>query len=189
MFLLQRLSLCMVLAGFFVGSYAATQGSLGPTSSGTVQLSATSPVTPRQVLVANLVDVSVTNDSNFWGGSPTGGFDFCLVDTYGGTVSLAITSSQGTSGGGWALRSAGGSVSVYTVNIRDVSGAIGYGASDGSSSTFTTSLSVGGIFTNPATCSSGNNNYKFVMRLLSSMPTSLPATVYTDTVTLVVSPM
>jgi hypothetical protein len=170
---------------------AATQGTLGPTSTGSYLLTATGPAIPRQVQVLNVSDVSLTNGTRADTDPSTPGVTmrFCLIDTYSGTVQLQLSSSNGIfNPNGWRLQSSGGDLLSYGVSVTSAADGSLLGSLPALSSSFTATVPPAVVVANSGACGVGNVKVNTVLISPSTMPETLPARVYTDTITIVATP-
>lgn len=167
-----------VLSG--TGARAATQGSLGSTSTGSFAPTFTAAPPVRYVQVTNLLDAAINQNS----GSPevrpgklgvTDGF--CIVDTAGSGVTLTVTSSQG-----WVLREPGGQTLPYGFLITNPSLSVSFDPPTTGAS-YVLIIPGANVATSVQSCGSGTLKKHFWVD-------TLPATglTYSDTVTLTVSP-
>lgn len=179
---------CFFAAG---GAQAATQGTASTTSStASFTLSGTGPTPPRLVQVLNVSDTSFTNASRAeTNGSAVGvTMAFCVVDTYSGSVQMTVSSTNPAfSGNQWALKTADDErIGYFTrvtradlTNIQDNQNFPGQ-------NTMTFGVPSAAVVASTSSCGSGNLKVHFT--LASSMPETLPARTYSDTITLVVTP-
>jgi len=171
--------------------FAATQGSLGSTSSGTFGVAANGPATPRQVQVLNLSDVSFNNadhpDAGNQGSEIGKSMRFCLVDTYVGQVQLTVnTGNNLLSNTWWQLRTTDGVLINYAVAVGLPGQVTPIQASRNANATsfsFTTFAAVA----DSSSCGSGNLVAHVYVQ--SAMPNTLPARTYTDTITVLATPI
>lgn len=174
-----------------VPALAATQGTLGPTSTGSYVITATRPATPRQVQVLNISDVSLTNITRADTDPSTPGVTmrFCLIDTYSGTVQLQLSSTNGVfNPNGWRLQSTGGDLLSYGVSVTSASDGAVLGTLPPLSPSFGFSVPPTVVVANSGACGAGNVKVNTVLISPSTMPETIPARVYTDTITIVATP-
>lgn len=166
---------------------AATQGTLGASSTGT--FTNTFIGAPRQVQVLGLKDATMTINSGnvrnaFLANGPGVEDQFCVVDTSGGAVKLTVTGSNphGTNDQFTAKSSAGESLIYYQSFYTD-SGPIA-GRALG-----TTGFTVPGtvVKTSAAQCGDGNVTKSIVPADISGWPATGRS--YTETVTVVATPI
>lgn len=169
---------------------AATQGTLGPTSSGSYVVTANGPATPAQVQVLNVSDVTLTNSSRVsWDPSRPGvSMQFCLVQTQGGAVNLSVSSASGSDSQGWLLKTANNESVTYVADLYSVSPETRLGGSVGGSSNYLVNVAAGVAVTSSATCGAGNLRSDIRLVNQAGMPQTFPARTYTDTITIVASP-
>ena len=171
-------AMAIALGLFATGSvYAATQGSLGATSTGTLNITAT---------VNNLVQITNLNDidlGTFTGtGNLTGNDTLCIYRNGSGTYQITATGS----GTGSAFTVTDGSNTLpYTVDYT----------SDLLGTPTTTTMSTGSALTGQAgvdsastTCAGGGDNAQVDITISNADLTSAPAGAYSGTLTLVVAP-
>lgn len=168
---------------------AATQGTLGASSTGT--FTNTFIGAPRQVQVLGLKDATMSTSSGnvrsaFSTVDAPGVADkFCVVDTSGGAVKLTVTGSnlQGTDDRFLAKSSAGESLFYYQSFYTDSGAPVGKNLS---TTGFTVPATV--ARTSAAQCGDGNVTKSIV---LFDTTTGLPATgrSYIETVTVVATPI
>lgn len=185
-------------AALFVSSAgAATQGTLGSSSTGSLSVTANAPPPPRLVQVLNLSDVTLTNSlgaptyafSTVVEGAITNGttFNFCVVETTGGNASLTLTSSNGGNNGDGSFRlvhAGSGTFVKYKVALTDINTAgVVDAKSDANGSSFITTIPSSLVRTSAAACSTDNLKLHLGFRTLPSTGLS-----YADTITITVSP-
>ncbi|QHI97244.1 hypothetical protein GT347_04170 [Xylophilus rhododendri] len=110
--------------GLVLAASAATQGTLGSTSTGSYANNF-GVATPRQVQILQLVDAFVTSSSPLVpeaGGVQRKGVidSFCVVDTTGGAVHLAFSGLQ--SSPFWVATAADGQTFPYLLNVSLIDG-------------------------------------------------------------------
>jgi len=185
-------ALALALAIGFT-AHAATQGLPSTTSSqATFGITGNGPATPRQVQVLNVTDVSFSNSTRAETNAtdPGATMSFCVIDTCGGQVRLSVSTSNNANGSSthpWRIVTTDNQFQLYkfVVTKAVVSSVIGL-ASPGSS-TLTATVPVDSVVTSSASCGSGN--VKAHIELGSPMPESLPARAYTDTITVIATPI
>jgi hypothetical protein len=154
-------------------AFAATQGTLGATSQGTLDITLT---------IDELVQISALDDialGNYTGGANmTGVDDLCVYSNIGG---YQITATGNGAGSAFHLIGAGATI-PYTVEWADSAGA---GAGEPmTSGTVLTNQS--GTFTTP-NCN-GGNNARVTVTVNSTDLAAAPAQDYTGVLTLMVAP-
>ncbi|MCE2969775.1 MAG: hypothetical protein LW847_06070 [Burkholderiales bacterium] len=183
-------ALCMSAAG------AATQGTLGNSSSASIAVTANAPPPPRLLQVLNLADVTLNNSlgaptyafTALVEGAVTNGtsFNFCVVETTGGNASLTLTSSNGGNNGDGSFRlvhAGSGSFVKYKVALTDVNASVLDARSDANGSSFITTIPGSLVRTSAAACSTDHLKLHLGFRTLPSTGYT-----YTDTLTIVVTP-
>jgi hypothetical protein len=184
-----RVVMCLPMLAAAMHAGAVTQGTPSSTSStGSFVFTANAPATPRLVQVLNISDITVDNSSRALKGPsnvPGGTMSFCVVDTYVGTVGLSISSTNYTGANGWNVRASDGSRLEYDV-LAETPSETTLGASSPSAASFAVSMGPSRVVGDSSQCSTGN--IRLHLNLKATMPTSLPAKSYTDTVTLVATP-
>jgi hypothetical protein len=174
----RQLTLAAILSLSTVAASAATQGSLGATSSGTVSISAS---VPSRVQLTGLTDVAFTNQDPavaaanaqnvcVWSNTSTKGYN---VTATGSGTSSAFTLANGSLTVPYAVEWAGSS-----------------GASSGTALATGTALTgLTSTATSP-TCSSGASSTASLIVKISTanLQSMQAATSYTGTLTLVVAP-
>lgn len=167
------------VAALSIGSatvLAATQGSLGSSSSGSVNISAN---------INQLVRISALNDISLGTYTGTGGLtgrdDVCVFSNAGG---YSITATGSGSGGAFSLAASGGATVPYSVAWATTAG-----ANTGAQLTSGKVLAgQSGTFTNP-TCQGGANlNASLLVSVTDEALAAAPAGAYTGTLTLTVAP-
>ena len=155
-------------------AFAATQGTLGATSTGSLDITLT---------IDQLVQISALNDialGNYTGGGAnmTGIDDLCVYSNIGG---YQITATGNGAGSAFRLIGAGATI-PYAVEWADSAGA--QSGDPMTSGTVLTNQS--GTFTTP-NCS-GGNNARVRVTVNSTDLAAAPAQAYTGVLTLVVAP-
>lgn len=160
-----------------IASYAASDGTLGTTSSGTVGVSVTVPST---VLISNLSDISVTATDP----TPSGETSPCIfTNVPAATYTITATSAHDSAG---SFRVNDGSNYVtYTAQWNDEDNPGGTALTSattltGQTSANTSSLNCGGP---------GGSNARFTVTFSRDTLLAAPYGTYTDTVTLLVAPV
>jgi hypothetical protein len=184
-------SLILGLSFLASAPFAATQGTLGSTSSGTFGVAANRPATPRQVQVLNLSDVSFTNsdhpDADNQGSEIGESMRFCLVDTYAGQVRLTVSTGNNLlSYTWWQLGTTDGVLVNYAVTVGLPGQATPIAASRNANAT-SSSLTTFAAVADRSSCGSGNLVAHVYVQ--SAMPNTLPARTYTDTITVLATPI
>jgi hypothetical protein len=159
-------------------AFAATQGSLGTTSTGSISIGAS---VPNRVQISGLSDVSFANQD-----PATPASDAQDVCVWSNTSTRGYNVTATGSGAGNAFTLSGGASTVpYDVEWAGSSGqSSGTALTSGSALTGLTSTATN------ATCSSGpSSSASLIVRISSSnLETMEAATAYTGTLTLVVAP-
>ena len=159
-------------------AFAATQGSLGTTSTGSISIGAS---VPNRVQISGLADVSFANQDP---ATPAANAQNVCVWSNTSTRGYNVTASG--SGAANAFTLAGGSSTVpYNVEWAGSSGqSSGTALTSGSALTGLTSTATN------ATCSSGaSSSASLIVRIsTANLQTMEAATAYTGTLTLVVAP-
>jgi hypothetical protein len=168
---------------------SATQGTAGATSTASFGITAQGPAVVRQVQVLNVADITLDNNSRseLTPSSVGATMAFCVVDNYGGGVSLTVTSANPSAGAfKWTLATTEGQTITYnaSLTLADLSLVRN---NVNPSNTFTGTISSGATVTSTTACGSGN--LKFSVALDTPMPQTLPARTYSDTITMVASPI
>jgi hypothetical protein len=154
-------------------AFAATQGTLGATSQGSLNITLT---------IDALVQISALNDIDLGtytgGGNITGVDDLCVYSNIGG---YHITATGNGAGSAFQLIGAGATI-PYAVEWADSAG-----AQTGDPMTSGTVLTnQSGTFTTP-NCG-GGNNARVIVTVNSTDLAAAPAQAYTGVLTLVVAP-
>ncbi|WP_153013065.1 hypothetical protein [Pseudacidovorax intermedius] len=170
---------------------AATQGTLGATSTGSFTNTFNS--NPRQVQVLGLQDALVTPNSGNaytkYGFLPGAQDQYCVVDTGGGSVKLTFTSANGkgssSAGNGLLAKAADGSTLEYVLST----GVQGDANSVVDTSLDTTGLTVpaASTVTAASSCGAGALMKSIVVQGGAALPVGTK--IYTDTVTVVATPI
>jgi len=154
--------------------FAATQGTVGATSTGDLDISLT---IVDEVRISNLVDITL---GTFLGADLGGSSPACVFRSGTGNYEITATGDGGTGSDEFALTDGTNSVD-YTVAYDDGSGAVLV-----SSGTPLTGQTGG----DPAsdTCAGTGDNGTIAVNVLASDMEGLPAGAYTGTLTLTVAP-
>lgn len=176
--LLSRLSLMCAAAMVQTSAFAASDGSLGTTSTGSLSISAS---VPNRVQLSGLNDVSLLNQD-----PATAALDAQNVCVWSNTSTKGYNVTATGSGSGNAFTLANGASSVpYSVEWSGNSGQT-------SGTPLTAGTALGGLVSTAtsATCASGpSSTSSLIVRISSaSLQTMQAATTYTGTLTLVVAP-
>lgn len=164
--------LAILLAAASGVAHAATQGTLGSTSTGSLGITLTIP---------NLVQITGINDialGTWSGGAMSGSDNVCVFST---TRAYRITANGSGTAGAFTLV-AGANTIPYTVEWDDVSG-----ATTGTALTSGTALTGQATAATSATCG-GGTNATVIVRVAEAALTAVPAGAYTGTLTLVITP-
>lgn len=154
-------------------AFAATQGTLGATSQGTLDITLT--IDPL-VQISALDDIALGTYTG--GGDMTGADDLCVYSNNGG---YDITATG--NGAGQAFELIGGSANIpYTVEWATTAGA----ATGTSLTSGVTLAGQGGTFTTP-NCN-GADNARVIVTVDSTTLAAAPADSYTGVLTLLVAP-
>lgn len=159
--------------------FAASQGTLGATSTGIVSISIT---IPSLVQVSSLSDITLGSTSSFPATGSTTACIYSNVASPSGSYYVTATSSN-TSGTDFRVKDSGTDYIVYSAYWNNAS-----------SATQTTTLTSGtktaqqtGGSATSLTCG-GTPNANFNISFSASQVQGAPAATYSDTVTLVISP-
>ncbi|WP_439520508.1 hypothetical protein [Hydrogenophaga sp.] len=153
------LAACLALT--LSGAHAATQGTLGATSTGTFT-NTFNGTGVRQVQILGLQDAVVTPDTgqfvpitnqgnnNYWGVAD----QFCVVDTYGGAVSLSVSADEygGLDNQTLVARAANGSLLAYGMSFEYVPDPSIFNGINQVATTLVIPAGVG----DPSLCAAGN---------------------------------
>lgn len=154
---------------------AATQGNLGATSTGTLDITITKA---DQARITSVTDINL-GTWTIATGAPTG-FDDVCVYTSTGSYEVTTTSANNT-GASYRLYDGSANYIVYTVNWNDATGGGGAAMTHGTAMTGQTGDSTS------ETCSGGQNASVQVDITNANMIAAVAGT-YTDTLTMVVAP-
>lgn len=166
---------------------AATQGTLGSTSTGSFTNTFNS--TPRQVQVLGLSDAAMNPNSanvdSAWGSFPGATDKFCVVDTGGGAVKLTFTGAHGVGSNPsmWKSVAADGSVLEYAFSVGQPN--VGWAQSNLDTTGIT--VTAGGAATSASGCGAGNMIKSMILNGGASLPVGTK--VFTDTMTVVATPV
>lgn len=156
------------------GAQAATDGTPGATSTGTTDISATSPNLAR---ISNMDDISLGS----WDGTTdlAETEDVCV---WSNTGAYQITAEGDGAGNAFTLANGANTV-AYTVQWDDAA----TGSASGTALTSGTPLTTQSTSATSTTCGAGANS-SLIVGVASSEFESVPAGTYTGTLTLVVAP-
>jgi hypothetical protein len=154
---------------------AATDGTLGATSTGTSLVS----LSISQVFkITGLADIAL---GAFGTTDMTGNSDACIyTNTAGGAYHVKVTDDSGT--GGFALKTAGGSTVPYTVKWNSAAGTTGNAAV-----TYNTDLAGTNANTTSQTCA-GGKNANVAVNVLATDLTAAAAGNYSTTLSVLIEP-
>jgi hypothetical protein len=170
--LFKSVLLAAAVAGGGISAMAATDGSVGVNSTGTVDISLS---VNDEVRISNLSDINL---GVFGGADAIGSTDACVYRN--GTGAYRITAAGSGAGGAFSLTDGTNTV-AYSVAFDDGTGAIGMGAS-------TPMIGRTGADPASATCATTGNNATVTTTVAAVDAASLPAGTYTGTLTLLVAP-
>lgn len=158
---------------------AASDGTLGATSTGTSLVSLTIGAVYQ---ITGLADLALGTYGG--AGNMTGNDDVCVyTNDATGNYNVRITDDSGMSVGAFSVQNAGSTADIpFTVNWNDVSGTVGSAAA-----TYNTPLASTGADTASATCG-GGNNANFEVSLLQADLQAAPADSYSATLSIVIEP-
>jgi hypothetical protein len=183
MFKKNYLFILSVLSFLFTASYAnaATQGTLGATSSGTKAISIT---VNKQVQITNIADYTATWSS---GDGTLEDNDNICVYSNAGTGQYTVTADSADGSGAFTLDS-GGTNLVYGVAWTATSGGTFAGGTALTDNTASTTFA--GANTTDTTCG-GGDSATVSIQILSAALEALTgtATPFTDTLTLTITPI
>lgn len=157
-------------------AFSATQGSVGATSSGSVDISVSIPQLTR---ISALNDIALGAWSGV--GAMSGSDSLCVWTTTGG---YNITASGDGAGGAFTLDDGGGTTLPYTVEWADTAGA-------GSGTALTSGNALAGqtAAATSTTCNSGASlDATVLVDIAEAALSSVTDGAYTGTLTLVVAP-
>jgi len=162
----------LAVVSFAGTAHAATQGSLGATSTGSVDINAVIP---------NLAQISRLDDINLgsWSGADLNGADQFCVFSSTRSYTITATSANGT-GATFRLKDAGTNFIAYNVSWTDSTPAVtalSSGSASAAQATSATSVNCGGA-----------DNTTVTVNVPSANISSVPAGNYSDTLTLLVTP-
>jgi len=161
--------------------FGATQGALGTTSSGTVNVSIT---IPALVQISGLSDITLGSASSFPAIGSTTACVYSNVASPLGSYFVTVTSSN-ASGGNFRVKDSGTDFIVYsafwsnTITVNQTPPSLGSGTK--------TAQQTGGSATS-VTCSPAGANANFSVSFNSTQVEGAPAAAYSDTVTILISP-
>lgn len=162
-----------VAAGLSGVALAATDGVVGPTSTGTVDISLD---VNDLVRISNLTDINL---GVFSGADAVGTSAACVYRN--GTGNYSLTASGDGTGGAFTLDDGAGTTVPYSVSYNDGSGA----------APATAGALLGGLTgADPAsdTCGTTGNNGTIEVTVAAADAAGLPAATYAGTLTLLVAP-
>jgi hypothetical protein len=173
-------------------SWAASQGSLGSTSSGNFALTLTAPPVPRYVQVLDLQDLSLSN-SNGQGSSVVTlphatNYSFCVVETTGGAVNFQASSANGGVAGQqrWKANANAGVTFVgYEIAFKNRGGSSFLARPAAGAGSLSVVIPAGNSWTSASICTSLFPNVEVHVGF-DDLPES--GLIYTDTITITVSP-
>lgn len=177
----RALSLALALSGALTATaLAATQGTLGTTSSGTTTISIT---IPSMVQITGLSDIFLGSVTSF---PATGNSSFCVYSNVASPLgSYYVTAtSQNASGTDFRVKSSGTDYITYSLYINNSSAALQTTAMQ---SGVKSAQQTGGSATS-LTCG-GGANANVNISFSASQVQGAPAGFYSDVVTLLVSPI
>lgn len=184
-----RLALPVLLALATSPVFAAQQGSLGTTSTATYEITANGPVLPRLVQILNVSEVITTSTrAERVASSPGATASACVVDTYGGAVSLTVSNAlaNGNTADGWVLKASTGDTIIFRTEVTDMSNSAIYGGFQGGSNSFVARIPAGSTVSSSGSCGTGTIKLHDFFIGGQTMPETFPARSYT-TITLVAS--
>ena len=157
-------------------AFAATQGTLGPTSTGSLNITAT---IPALVQISALDDIAL---GTFSGAAMSGGDDVCVFSNTGG---YSVTASGDGAGGAFELTGATAAEPLpYGVQWATTAG-----ATSGTALTPGTALTgLVGTFTNPSCQAGAALNARVLVAVTADDLGVVSADTYTGTLTLTVEP-
>lgn len=120
----KKIHVVIAMTMFSASAFAATQGTLGATSTATY-VNAFGVATAPQVQVLNVKDATVlpTTGNVIENGTPRKGIEdqFCVVNTEGGAVLLTFSGAEGASDH-WQARAVDDTVYEYYLNVGPAGG-------------------------------------------------------------------
>lgn len=162
------------------GAAAATQGSLGSTSTGTVGVSVT---IPQKYRITSLTDITLGTYSGT--GDLTGNDDVCVY-TNDATKAyhVLITDSSSMTPSGFGVQNAGATASIpMTVAWNSATGTSGNAAV-----TYNSSLAGSNANSTSVTCATGGESANLQVTLAAADLQAAPADAYSTTLTIVIEP-
>ncbi len=163
---------------FSTGALAASDGTLGTTSTGTTDISL---IVPALVSITNLVDINLGTYAGT--GTETGNTDACIFRNGAGNYTVTATTNKGD----FRISSGSGGTASEDIDFdaywNDVSGTTGRAAL-----TYNTALTTQTGANTAALNCGGSDNANFSVEIAEAdMQTKVPNT-YTATVTIVIAP-
>jgi hypothetical protein len=159
-------------------TYSATDGTLGATSSGSVEISLTIPTLVR------ITDVQNLDLGTFTGSGDLSANDSVCIYTNLEAGTYKITASGDGTGGAFEVKNGSNVTLPYLVFWNDQPSPSGGIALDSG----TASATQGGADTNSQTCSVLGNNANFMVRIVEAVLQGAVPDVYTGTLSLVIEP-
>lgn len=159
-------------AGLGLSALAATDGTVGFNSTGTVDITL---AVNDEVRISNLADINL---GVFGGADAVGTTDACVYRN--GTGAYRITATGSGAASAFSLTDGTNSVG-YSVEFDDGTGAVAMGAS-------TPMIGRTGADPASATCATTGNNAVVTTTVVATDAAALPAGTYTGTLTLLVAP-
>lgn len=162
----------LAVAAFAGTAHAATQGTLGSTSTGSIEINATIP---------NLAQISRLDDIGLgtWSGADLNGNDQFCVFSSTRSYTITATSANGT-GTTFRLKDSGTNYIAYNVSWTD---------SSSSTSTLSNATASGAQATSATAVNcAGADNTTVSINVPSANVAAVPAGSYSDTLTLLVTP-
>lgn len=159
--------------------FAATQGTLGTTSTGTVNVSIT---IPALVQITGLSDITLGSTSSF---PATGNTTACIYSNVASPLGsyFVTATSQNTSGADFRVKDSGTNYIVYSAFWNNTSAAT---QTTALTSGTKTAQQTGGSAVS-LTCG-GSSNANFNISFSTAQVQGVPAATYTDVVTLLITP-
>jgi hypothetical protein len=159
--------------------FAATQGTLGTTSTGTINVSIT---IPALVQITGLSDITLGSTSSF---PATGNTSACIYSNVASPLGsyFVTATSQNTSGTDFRVKNSGTNFIVYSAFWNNTSAAT---PTTALTSGTKTAQQTGGSAVS-LTCG-GSANANFNISFSASQVQSAPAATYTDVVTILITP-
>lgn len=168
-----------VMAATAQHAYAASDGTLGATSTGTSIVSLTIGAVYQ---ITGLADLALGTYGG--AGDMTGNDDVCVyTNDVSGNYNVTITDDSTMSAAGFSVQNAGATEDIaYSVDWNDVAGTVGSAAV-----TYNTQLASTGADTASATCS-GGNNANFEVTVAAAALGAASADTYTATMSILIEP-